>query len=159
MDNRSPSAPAYWFLDTLVVVHRPTAPVVLELIIPPGGSPPRHAHRDLDDNYYLLEGALAVSCGDRRFRADPGTYVAQPRGVPHTFRVLGDQPARLLSIHDNDSFLRLVQALGEEAPAPTLPMAMPEIDRPTLIRALADASVDTVGDSMTEDEARAIARP
>ncbi len=35
-----------------------------------------------------------------------------PRGVPHTFRVVGDRQARILMVHDNASFRDLVRALG-----------------------------------------------
>lgn len=31
---------AYWFPDTLAVVHRATPPLVIEVTVPPGGSPP-----------------------------------------------------------------------------------------------------------------------
>lgn len=149
---------AYWFLDTLAVVHSAAVPVVIEVTVPPGGSPPLHAHDDLDDSSYLLTGSLAVRCGERRFRLDPGHYLPLPHGVPHTFRVLGDRPARMLLIHADDSFLRLVSSLGEPAPARTLPTAMPGVDLPTLERALAEVGVRVVGPSMTAAEADAISR-
>ena len=38
---------AYWFLDTLAVVHSATPPLVIEVTVPPGGSPPLHVHDDL----------------------------------------------------------------------------------------------------------------
>ena len=34
---------AYWFLDTLAVVHSATPPLVIEVTVPPGGKP--HAAR------------------------------------------------------------------------------------------------------------------
>jgi hypothetical protein len=36
---------------------------------------------------YVLEGQLRLRVGDDEFVAGPGTWVWQPRGVPHTFRV------------------------------------------------------------------------
>src|SRR5260370_42601905 len=60
------AATAYWFLDTLAVVHSATPPLVIEITIPVGGSPPRHIHDGLDDRSYLLDGALAVRCGGPR---------------------------------------------------------------------------------------------
>jgi quercetin dioxygenase-like cupin family protein len=81
---------AYWFLDTLAVVHSATPPLVIEVTVPPGGSPPLHVHDDLDDCSYLLEGALAVRCGDYTSAAHPGAYLPQPRGaVRH-----GSRPSR-----------------------------------------------------------------
>lgn len=104
----SAAGTAYWFLDTLAVVHSATPPLVIEVTVPPGGSPPLHVHDDLDDSSYLLDGRLAMRCGERSFRCDPGAYLPQPRGVPHTFRVLGSRPARMLLIHGDNSFLRLI---------------------------------------------------
>jgi hypothetical protein len=39
--------------------------------------------------------------------------------VPHTFRVVGDRPARILLVHDNASFRDLVRELGIPAAAHT----------------------------------------
>jgi mannose-6-phosphate isomerase-like protein (cupin superfamily) len=85
-------AQAWWFLDTLVVEHR-CAPemdtVVLEMTLPAGSSPPLHVHDDLDDTWYILEGQMVVRCGDEELVVGAGHWVSMPRGVPHTFRVVG----------------------------------------------------------------------
>lgn len=150
---------AYWFLDTLAVVHSATPPVVIEMTIPPGGSPPLHVHDDLDDCSYLLDGMLAVRCGERSFRADPGAYLPQPRGVPHTFRVLGSRPARMLLVHEDDSFLRLVRSLGVPARDRALPSGMAPVGIEKLERAFREVGVSAVGPSMTAAQADAIAGP
>jgi uncharacterized RmlC-like cupin family protein len=36
---------------------------------------------------YVLEGQIRLRVGDEEFVAGPGTWVWQPRGVPHTFKV------------------------------------------------------------------------
>jgi quercetin dioxygenase-like cupin family protein len=150
---------AYWFLDTLAAVHSATPPLVIEITVPPGGSPPLHVHDDLDDCSYLLDGALAVRCGDRTFAAVPGTYLPQPRGVAHTFRVLGSRPARMLLIHGDDSFLRLIRSLGVPAPSHAVPSGMAPVPLETLERALREVGVRVVGPSMTSGEAAVIAGP
>jgi uncharacterized protein (TIGR03086 family) len=148
---------AYWFLDTLAVVHSATTPAVIEVTIPPGGSPPQHIHDDLDDSSYLLDGTLALRCGERTFRADAGAYLPMPRGIPHTFRVVGDQPARMLLIHGDDSFVRLIRTLGVPAGTRTLPVGMTPVPLEELERAFAQVGVRVAGESMTESEAAAIA--
>lgn len=153
----SAAGTAYWFLDTLAVVHRATPPLVIEITVPPGGSPPLHVHDDLDDSSYLLDGRLAVRCGERSFRCDPGAYLPQPRGVPHTFRVLDSRPARMLLIHGDDSFLRLIRSLGIPAPNRALPSGMAPVALQALERALAEVGVSVVGPSMTAGEADTIA--
>jgi len=146
---------ALWFLDNLAIVRSPradgTAPVVIELLIPSGGSPPLHVHQDLDDAFLLLAGELAVQCGDARFRAGPGDYVAMPSGVPHTFRVTSPEPARMLLIHGDDSFLRFIEAVGEPAIERTMPTALPTVSLDDLTRAMTDHGMTNLGPSMPAD--------
>src|SRR5215204_2244337 len=95
----SEQAQAWWFLDLLVVEHR-CAPdmrtVVLEMTLPVGSSAPLHVHHDLDDTWYILDGEMVVRCGDDVQSVGSGHWVSMPRGVPHTFRVVGDHDARIL---------------------------------------------------------------
>jgi mannose-6-phosphate isomerase-like protein (cupin superfamily) len=83
---------AWWFLDALVVEHR-VAPqmsgVVLEMTLPVGHSPALHVHEALDDTWYAIEGRMAARCGDEEFVIEAGDWVSMPRGVAHTFRVIG----------------------------------------------------------------------
>ena len=117
--------PAWWFLGTLAVLCNPQGapltPTVIELTIPPGGSPPRHVHDAMDDSFLLLEGELLVRCGDESFLARAGSYAVLPAGVPHTFRVTSATPAKMLLIHAGDDFLRFIKAVG----APTRDLRVP----------------------------------
>ena len=120
----SEHAPAWWFLDVLVVEHR-CAPgmetIVMEMTLPVGSSAPLHVHDDLDDTWYILDGEMAVRCGDDVSVAGAGHWISMPRGVPHTFRVVGDRPARILLVHDNSTFRDLIRELGTPAAARVLP--------------------------------------
>jgi len=79
---------AWWFLGTLAVLRNPKGtprtPAVIELTVPPGGSPPRHVHHELEDSFLLLDGEMVVRCADETIVAKPGTYVVVPLGVEHT---------------------------------------------------------------------------
>lgn len=152
---------AYWFLDTLAIVRTPRhegAPEIIDVTIRPGGSPPLHVHSQLDDSFLLLEGTLAVRCGDERFIARQGAYVYLPRGVPHTFRVLGVTPARFLQVHADDSFRRLIETLGEPATERRLPGSPPALDWDEVVRAHHASGVELVGESLEEPEAEEILR-
>jgi mannose-6-phosphate isomerase-like protein (cupin superfamily) len=146
---------ALWFLDNLAIVRSPrvdgTAPVVIELLIPSGGSPPLHVHQELDDGFLLLAGELAVQCGDARFRAGPCDYVALPSGVPHTFRVTSREPGHMLLIHADDSFLRFMEAVGQPAVERTMPTVLPAVELEDLTRAMTDHGMTAVGPSMPVD--------
>ena len=151
---------AWWFLGTLSVLRNPPgaprAPTVIEMVIPPGGSPPTHIHDQLDDSFLLLAGEMVVRCGERTFLARAGDYIALPAGVEHTFRVTSAEPARLLLVHADDSFLRFIEAAGsatEERGLP--PPGESSLDRDALIRVAAEHDVRILGAPLEEAEARA----
>jgi mannose-6-phosphate isomerase-like protein (cupin superfamily)/catechol 2,3-dioxygenase-like lactoylglutathione lyase family enzyme len=154
---------AWWFLGTLAVLRNPPGaprtPAVIELTVPPGGSPREHVHHSLDDSFLLLDGELAVRCGDQRFVARPGAYVVLPHGVPHTFRVTSAVPARMLLVHGDDSFLNFVAAIGTPTAQHTLPPEGADQPDPYAVeRATAEHGAEMIGFSLEEDEAREILR-
>jgi mannose-6-phosphate isomerase-like protein (cupin superfamily) len=104
-----------WFLGTRAVILG-RAPYVIEMHIPPMGSPPLHVHDAQADTFYLLEGEMAMRVGGSSFVASPGSYVAVPPGAAHTFRVTSPVPAHVVVIHDDPSFLELVEELGTASP-------------------------------------------
>jgi mannose-6-phosphate isomerase-like protein (cupin superfamily) len=153
------SADAWWFLDTLVVEHQPageTGGVVLEMTLPVGHSPALHVHETLDDSWFVLAGRLAARCGDDHFMVEAGTWVSMPRGVPHTFRVVGDEPARILLVHDNATFRDFVRDLGapaaERVPPPV--PSFPPMDE--LARVAGSHDLRPIGPPMTPEDAAAI---
>ncbi len=149
---------AWWFLGTLVVEHRLATselPVVLEMTLPVGAAPPRHLHNDADDSWYLLAGEIVVRSGDQMWLARPGQWVSLARGVPHSFRVVGQVPAQILGVQADTGFVEFVHDLGEPAAARELP---PPGDGPSLedlSRSMAEHDVIVVGPSITEEETRA----
>jgi quercetin dioxygenase-like cupin family protein/catechol 2,3-dioxygenase-like lactoylglutathione lyase family enzyme len=158
------SSEAWWFLDTMVVVRNPEGaprlPLVTELIVPPGGSPPRHVHHGLNDAFFLLEGEVVLSVGDETVVARPGTYAVVPVGRDHTFRVTSPTPARMLQVHDDDSFLRMVRAGGVPATEHRLhPSGEVNLDGETLGRLVEEHDSHVVGAPLEEDDARAALGP
>jgi mannose-6-phosphate isomerase-like protein (cupin superfamily) len=155
----SEQAQAWWFLDTLVVEHR-CAPgmqtVVLEMTLPVGSAPPLHVHADLDDSWYILDGQMAVRCGDDEFVVGAGHWVSMPRGVPHTFVVVGDRQARILMVHDNPSFRDLVRALGTPATARAVPEQPAFPTRDELVRVAGANDLTPVGPPMSSESAQGI---
>lgn len=148
---------AWWFLDTLVVEHDMAAggPVVLEMTLPPGSAPPLHVHHSLADSWYLLAGEMVVRCGERMLLASAGHWVSVPPGMPHAFRVMGGQPARILTVHDDRSFLELIHDLGQPAARRELPTPTGGPGADQLSRSLAMHDVGTCGASLSEQEAAA----
>lgn len=71
---------------------------LLEHTLPFGDAPPLHMHNDEDELFYLLAGEILFQVGDHSFVARAGDAFVGPRGVPHGFKVLSEQGARLLTI-------------------------------------------------------------
>ncbi len=74
--------------------------------VPPNAGPPPHRHKSFDEAFVVLEGTFELLCGNETHRVGPGASVFVPRGVPHTFRNVGDAPA---------SFLGTATPAGHEA--------------------------------------------
>jgi quercetin dioxygenase-like cupin family protein len=68
---------------------------LMELVVPQHSGPPPH-HHDWDEAYYILEGAVDFTAGDRHFTANAGDFAFTPAGVVHGFRGASAQPARML---------------------------------------------------------------
>jgi hypothetical protein len=117
---------------------------------------PRRISGEGDDTWYVLEGQMAVRCGDDEMVVGGGHWVSMPRGVPHTFRVIGDQPTRILTVHDNATFRDFVRELGSPAAdrvVPTHP-SFPTMDE--LVRVAAQHDLKPVGPPMSADQAATI---
>lgn len=94
---------AVWFLRNHMTIKATAGSTggafgLVESLIAPGFSPPLHVHHREDESFWVLEGEVSMRCGDRTFRAGPGSFVFLPRDVPHTFVVEGDTPARMLTL-------------------------------------------------------------
>ena len=133
--------PAVWFSGSLVEVKASGATTdgsydFFEQLLPPGYAPPLHAHRQEDEAFYLLDGELALVCGERRERLAPGGYVHLPRGIPHSFQVEGDRAARMVVLSVPAGVLDFFAELGAPAIARVLPDLSPH--DPEAMRGAAD---------------------
>jgi quercetin dioxygenase-like cupin family protein len=68
----------------------------MEALVPTGGGPPPHIHRNEDETFYVLEGQCSFRLGDDTVVANPGDFVSVPRGIVHCFRNDGRNPARII---------------------------------------------------------------
>lgn len=130
-----------WFLATLMTVKAGADATrngftLIECVLPPGFAPPPHVHHAEEEAFYILEGQLTVTCGDRTWQVGPGSFVFLPRGIAHTFRVESSELARLLQITAPAGFERFAEEVGEPAQALTVPPPAP----PDLQKLLAAAT-------------------
>jgi quercetin dioxygenase-like cupin family protein len=128
---------AIWYLDALLQIKAPAAATagqlsIAEHLLPHRSSPPLHTHSREDEAWYVLEGSLTYQVGDQTLTAKAGSLIWGPRGIPHTFRV-DSASAKLLTICTPGGFEHFFAAIGQPAPALTVP---PLPDTPPDIQAL-----------------------
>ena len=120
-----------WFLGTptrVIATAEQTGGAfgLIEQEIPAGSESPWHVHHAEDEAFYVVEGQMTILCGEQKVQAGPGTFVYGPRGIPHGFRVEGDQPARvLLQCTPAGGFENIVMEMSESAP----PSGPPDMER------------------------------
>ena len=71
---------------------------IFESVDQPGYGPPRHIHNREDETFHIQAGQVEFWVNGQTSIFDTGSVVFVPRGTEHTFRVVGDQPARMLTV-------------------------------------------------------------
>jgi quercetin dioxygenase-like cupin family protein len=71
---------------------------LVEARCPSGYATPLHIHYFEDETVHVLAGQLTFFVAGRRVVAAAGSYVYQPRGVAHGFRVERESPAHILCL-------------------------------------------------------------
>lgn len=71
---------------------------IFEENVPPGGGPPLHRHEHDDEYFYVVEGRFRFVMDGKDFVAEPGAFVAAPRGSQHTFCNVGETRGRMLIV-------------------------------------------------------------
>ncbi|MCW2677556.1 MAG: hypothetical protein JWR70_2596 [Modestobacter sp.] len=93
---------------------------LVECALPPGWSgPPQHIHREHDESFFILTGAVTFTSGRDDLLATPGTLVTAPIGDPHTFANADDQgPASFLCTVTPERYIGYFKDLASLRPGP-----------------------------------------
>jgi len=89
---------------------------LFEVFCPPDYTTPLHIHYTEDVAVYVLEGTLTFFLGREKKEAVTGSFIYQPRGTPHGFRVEGSAPTRILYMTIPAGFDQFI--LEHELPTP-----------------------------------------
>ena len=76
--------------------HSNGALAALEAINRPGEGPPLHVHTREDEAVYVLEGEFRWKLGGELSAGGPGSFIYIPRGLPHTWQIVGEGNGRML---------------------------------------------------------------
>lgn len=82
----------------------------------PGGGPPPHIHAREDEVFQVLEGEYEWTVAGKTFITQPGATVFAPRGIPHTYRYLGQAPGRLMCVITPAGFEGFFETIGALSP-------------------------------------------
>ncbi len=93
---------------------------LMEQIARKGNVPPPHIHHREDETFYVIEGEMTFSIGDRTIKATPGTLVFAPRDVAHSFTIDSEQVRILVQLTPAGAE-RFFKAFSVSAPSMTLP--------------------------------------
>ena len=82
----------------------------------PGGGPPPHIHSREDETFQVLEGEYEFTVDGKSFVAKHGATIFAPRGIPHTYRYLGQTPGRLMCVITPAGFEEFFEVIGALTP-------------------------------------------
>jgi len=98
----------------------------------PGGGPPPHIHHREDESFFVLEGEVAFTLGDKKVVAKTGAFVQGPRGIPHAFKNESPAPARMLILVTPPGFEKFLADFAHPVPSfasPPVPVTPADIEQ------------------------------
>ncbi len=60
------------------------------------GGAPMHIHTREDEYFYVVDGTITVTCGDKDFEVGPRGFAFLPRNIPHKWDVIGARATVLM---------------------------------------------------------------
>jgi len=70
---------------------------VIDMLVPPGGGPGPHAHKDMQEMFYVVEGEIEFKTEDGKYIAKKGSFVNIPLGGKvHCFKNKTNNLAHML---------------------------------------------------------------
>lgn len=122
----SSSGPAFWgpgdsYRFLITGAESGGAYFAMEAIVPPGGGPPPHIHRNEDETFYVLEGEVEFLLGERVVKGTAGDFVNVPRGTVHRFHNNGAARARLILTFTPSGIEKFFEETLERAKDPNQP--------------------------------------
>jgi quercetin dioxygenase-like cupin family protein len=120
---------------------------------PPGVATPLHRHTREAEAFYLLNGRMDYRAGDEDYELYAGCFMYLPAGLPHAFRIRGDEPARFLAMVEPGGLLGLYDEVGIPAAELRLPGddgLSPEVEIPRWMEVSGRYGLEVVGPPIPE---------
>lgn len=84
----------------------------------PGTSIPPHVHENEDEVFKVVEGEMELTVGDTTTVLKAGDLAFGPRGVPHTWKIIGDKKAKVILSVFPAGIEDMFEELGALPPGP-----------------------------------------
>ena len=96
---------------------------LIEQTSTPGMGIPLHTHANEDELFFVIEGAMQFQIGDQTVEAPAGTAAWLPRGLPHSFKAVGETPATASVTILPAGMEKMLEELG------ALPVGAPDMEK------------------------------
>jgi len=84
----------------------------------PGTGIPLHVHENEDEVFRVIEGEMELTVGDTTTILKAGDLGFGPRGVPHTWKIVGNQKAKVILSVFPSGIETMFEELSELPPGP-----------------------------------------
>ena len=102
-----------WVLGDLYTLHLVSPELALiEIESRQQQGPPLHSHREEQESFFVVEGAIEVSRGGRLSTARKGDFVHFAKGELHTYRNVSPEGSRFLVTIAPGHFAQLFRDIG-----------------------------------------------
>ena len=89
---------------------------IVESVAATGSATPMHLHRNEAEQVLIIEGAYRIAVGEKVFEKSGGDSMILPRGVPHSWRNISNEPGRMVVILTPAGFEQSVQTIRNRPP-------------------------------------------
>jgi mannose-6-phosphate isomerase-like protein (cupin superfamily) len=86
---------------------------VFELSVPPEAGTGLHIDKDWDEYWYVIEGTFAFTFNGERRELGAGGFACGPRGIPHSFRNVGETAGKLVMVTTPSGLERFFRTVHE----------------------------------------------
>ncbi|MBD2449996.1 quercetin 2,3-dioxygenase [Nostoc sp. FACHB-152] len=105
---------------------------LFEVVVAPQLGPPPHIHSQENEAFYIQEGVIEFYLDEQTILATPGTFLHSPKGQLHSFKNIGETPAKMLiwaTPGGIEKFFAQVGTKVENSSVPPLPITQELINR------------------------------
>ncbi|WP_372745988.1 quercetin 2,3-dioxygenase [Lutibacter sp.] len=84
----------------------------------PGVGIPPHVHSNEDEVFKVIEGEMELTVGDTTTVLKAGDLAFGPRGIPHSWKIIGDKKAKVILSVFPSGIENMFEELGNLPPGP-----------------------------------------